>query len=92
MDVTEILEGEISKIRVTIPLLLSDGEHKAEVKIEETGFTVEYLGHVYRVQLIGNGASIGRLNIVAPNRNAEYDIGYFESEGKIIRYRLSLNA
>ncbi|RLG73825.1 MAG: hypothetical protein DRO14_06330, partial [Thermoprotei archaeon] len=31
LDVTEILEGEISKIRVTIPLLLSDGEHKAEV-------------------------------------------------------------
>ncbi len=91
LEVTDVLEGETSKIRVMIPLLLTDGDHKSEIKVDETELIVKYLGHIYRAQLIQNNASVGRLNVIAPNRNAEYEIGYFESEKTLLNYCLSLD-
>jgi len=91
LEVVERVYGSVSKIRVTIPLILTDGEHESEITINRYGFTVKYLGYVYQAKSDGIGIRIGLLNVIAPNRNAKYEVGYFEVEGKAISYHLSID-
>ncbi|MBN1351512.1 hypothetical protein JXJ21_19015 [candidate division KSB1 bacterium] len=67
-------------VRVTVPLLLTDGEAESEISQDETGFSVTYRGTCYRAETLNSDVKIRRQKVQAPNRNGIYDIGVFERE------------
>jgi len=82
---------DVSRVRVLIPLILTDGKHKSEIIVNKNGFTVKYLNHTYRVTSTESKVKVALLSTITSNRNAKYRIGYIEAEDKIIKYRLSID-
>jgi len=90
LEVIEEVSGNVSRLRVTIPLIITDGEHESEITVNESEFKVKYLGYVYQARFKGNEFKTSLLNVIASNRNAKYNVGYFETESKRAKYCLSI--
>jgi len=76
-------------VRLTVPLIVTDGEATSSVREEAHAFVMEYRGITLRVEVLDEDATCGRLGVQAPNRNGIYDVGCFERAAAKIRARLS---
>ncbi len=74
-----------------VPLLVTDGNHRSEITVEDRVFSVSYQGHTYRVWCQNYGDVETRVeDFHAPNRNGVYKIGVFSVKGGSLECHLSL--
>jgi hypothetical protein len=85
------IRGDCESTCVQIPLIETDGRHESRITRGEGFFTVEYMGHTYRVRCSApDRVEACFEEFQAPNRNAIYRVGYFETKGNAIACHLSL--
>ena len=77
------------QIRVTVPLLKTDGMAHSTIHVEDNGFSVIYRGGIFTAKCLDSGCSVFRENKHLPNRNGVYDMGVFEAESNELSIELA---
>jgi len=76
---------------VQIPLLVTDGMNKSEIKIDGKSFIVKYGNFSYRAECTyPENAELYIEDFDAPNRNGIYRVGVFKAHSNTIEYKISL--
>ena len=79
----------LGPVRITVPLLLTDGEVLSTLSREDRALVVAYRGAEFRAEVVDEDVRTGVLNVRAPNRNGVYDVGTFDRAGDEITVRFS---
>ncbi len=76
-------------LRLSVPLILTDGDAVSQVRQDGKAWEVSYRGNRFRAEALDADTALGRLNVRAPNRNGVYDIATFDRQADTVSVRLS---
>jgi len=89
LEVTCEVGGSPDNVLFQVPLLVTDGNHRAEITSGDRFFKVIYQGHTYRVRCKNTGnVETRREDFSAPNRNGVYEVGVFSAKGSSLACHL----
>ena len=77
------------RIRVTVPLLKTDGQVHSLIQVEEHEISVTYRGGIFTAKCLDPECRVSRENKHYPNRNGVYDIGVFEVDSNELSIELT---
>jgi hypothetical protein len=85
------VHGACEAVYIQVPLITTDGRHESRITKGADFFTVEYMGHTYKVRASAPDKVEARFEkFRAPNRNAIYRVGYFKAKGSAMACHFSL--
>jgi hypothetical protein len=85
------VHGACESVYIQVPLIITDGRHESQITKGADFFTVEYMGHTYKVRASAPDKVEARFEeFRAPNRNAIYRVGYFKAKGSAMACHFSL--
>ena len=85
------IEGEVQPVGFTVPLLVTDGTGEGEASPTDRGLDVQYEGHRYTVELLGEAPVAVRLTDErVPNRTGIYRVAELRTDLREAVLRLAL--
>lgn len=75
-----------ARLRLQVPVIETDGRHRAEIHLGADSVAARYLGHTFRVHLPGGARAASFEPWQAPNRNGFYRVALFEVDGPTVAY------